>query len=251
MSIATTVIFARADLSIPGAPEISGAGTNPLTTEARFFDLLRETKPDVVILDLRASSSGVDAILKIRQQSSTPILVVCDPTDGLAREYHIAGAAECLPAPIDILQLNEALQKIERIIGRAKPDTMRSAHTLAFAGMIFSPHQDRLTDGRGAAVKLTSLESRLLWHFASQPWIPHLRSDMAEVLYGRHRPASNRAIDALVIRLRKKMGSLCGAAGQKLIKTEFGRGYVFTADISMVTPSRRPAVESHLMMGAT
>jgi len=81
MSGATTIIFARDDLSIPGAPDnpmqMSGQAD---AIQADFFDLVSRSKPDVIVLDFsRPLSSGTDTILTIRQRTDIPILVVCDP----------------------------------------------------------------------------------------------------------------------------------------------------------------------------
>src|SRR5579863_4513687 len=90
MSGATTIVVAREDFSIPGAPEVTPAGLGPGGYEGRFFDLLRDSKPDVVVLDLsRANGGGVETILRIRQQSTVPILVVCDVEHPSSREYQI------------------------------------------------------------------------------------------------------------------------------------------------------------------
>jgi DNA-binding response OmpR family regulator len=58
------------------------------------------------------------------------------------------------------------------------------------------------------------------------------RDALAEALYGSHRPNSDRAVDVIVTRLRKKIASLGGPAAQRLIKTEFRRGYMFVAEVS-------------------
>lgn len=243
MGGAATILFAREDFSIPGSAEVSGAAKNPGAIEARFFDLLRDSNPDVVVLDLsRSNGAGVDTILKIRQQSTTPILVVCDADQDSASDYRIAGAVECIPAPIDLMQLNQVLQQIIRVTGRAKPSAVRTANAYAFAGMTFFPHQNRLLGSRNAVTKLTSSESRLLFHFASSPWVLHSRAEVGEVLYGQHRPTSDRAIDVVVNRLRKKLVTLCGPSGQNLIKTEFRRGYMLVADVSTVPNSEAAAI---------
>ncbi|HEV2303360.1 MAG TPA: winged helix-turn-helix domain-containing protein [Stellaceae bacterium] len=251
MGGAATILFAREDFSIPGGAEIPGAAKNPGALAARFFDLLRDSRPDVVVLDLsRSNGAGVEAILKIRQQSTTPILVVCEPDQQSAGDYRIAGAAECIPAPIDIMQLNQTLQQIIRVTGRARPATVRTASAYAFAGMTFFPHQNRLFGSPNTVAKLTSSESRLLFHFASYPWVLHSRAEVGEVLYGQHRPTSDRAIDVVVNRLRKKLVTLCGPSGQNLIKTEFRRGYMLVADVSTVSASDATTIGAHLTPSA-
>ena len=69
-----------------------------------------------MLLDLsRANGNGVETILKIRRQSTVPILVVHGGDEGKARDYRIAGAVDCLLAPIDVVTLNEILQQIVRL----------------------------------------------------------------------------------------------------------------------------------------
>src|SRR4029077_9004756 len=101
----------REDLSIPGMdPARRGTANDPVGIERPFFDLVREHPLDVIVLDLsNTKGDGVAAIRKIRQRCFVPILVVCGPNDPRIRDYRIAGAAECITAPVDIVLLNEAI----------------------------------------------------------------------------------------------------------------------------------------------
>lgn len=242
MSGAATIVVAREDFSIPGTSEAgASAEGGPAASEARFFDLLRDSRPDVVVLDFsQVNGNGVDTILKIRRRSTVPILVVCDVEHPSCREYRIAGAAECIPAPVDLLLLNQTLQQIIKVTGHSRTRTVRVADAVTFAGLVFRPHQNLLTAAGGTSTKLTSSECRLLSYFVANPWVLHSRAEVGEMLYGRHRPTSDRAIDVVVNRLRKKLVQLCGPQGQDLIKTEFRRGYMLVADVSTVAPSEPP-----------
>jgi len=230
-----TVVFAREDLTIPGAAEPApadhGGGFDP---EAHFFNLLRNSNPDVIVLDLsRCPSKGVGTILKIRKQSIVPILVVCsNPQDPVAEEFRIAGAADCIPTPIDILGLNRALQHIIRVTRPNRPQSGNAPGAFAFAGFTFYPHRNLLAVASGATLGLSSSESRLLLYFVSHPWQLCPRAEIAGVLYGDDRASGNRAIDVVINRLRHKLVALRGAAAQSLIKTEFRRGYLLVASVS-------------------
>jgi two-component system OmpR family response regulator len=245
MSGAATIVVAREDFSIPGAsgPDPS-AKTGSVSREEFFFNLLRESQPDVVVLDFsQANGSGVDTILRIRQQSAIPILVVCNDDDDASRAYRIAGAAECISAPIDLLLLNQVLQQIINITRQVNPRGTRIADVVSFAGLTFRPHQNLLESASGPNVRLTSSENRLLTHFVSRPWILHSRAEISEMLYGRHRPTSDRAIDVVVNRLRKKLASLAGPSGHGLIKTEFRRGYMLIADVTTLPSADAAAAD--------
>ena len=117
MSSATTIVFAREDLSIPGAPESALPSADAV--QNHFFDLVSDSKPDVIVLDFSgAPRSGTDTILSIRQRTTVPILVVCNPAHPLTNEYRIAGAVECISTPVDILLLNQSIQRILRVTDR-------------------------------------------------------------------------------------------------------------------------------------
>jgi DNA-binding response OmpR family regulator len=235
MPAATTIVVARDDFSIPGGENHDGnSSLEPMTLESRFFNLLRESKPDVVVLDLRqANGDGVGMILKIRRQSSVPILVVCGQDNQCAQDYRFAGAAECIASPVDVVAFNEVLQQIVRVNGQqaAVPQSPREAAAIEFSGATFRPHQNLMQGADGKAVHLTTAESLLLAHFVANPWEIQTRSALAEALYGKHRPATDRAIDVVVNRLRTKLRSI-GETTEHLIKTEFRRGYRFVCDTS-------------------
>lgn len=236
MPTATTIVVAREDFSIPGGdPSLDPDGSEVETggPEGRFFNLLKDAKPDVVVLDLtHANGKGVETILRIRRQSTIPILVVCEESAHTARDYRIAGAADCIAAPVDVVTLNQALQQIVRVTkAPPPPPAHRELGTIAFAGLRFRPQQNVVIGDRGMRARLTSAENRLLSHLVSNPWEVQSRTVLAEALYGRHRPATDRAIDVVVNRLRKKLDPI-GESARDLIKTEFRRGYRFVSDVS-------------------
>src|ERR1044071_1159063 len=238
---ASTIVVAREDLSIPGAGDSgNGAPASAAEIEARFFSVVRQHNPDVVVLDLTASQgNGIPAIIKIRRRTVVPILVVCGPDDPQMREYCLAGAAECMQAPVDIMELNRTVQQIIQLSRTSRPAVpTESTHTqpIFFSGLTLHAHENLLIGTDGSTIKLTTSENRALVHFVSNPLTLCTRDALAEALYGPHRPNSDRAVDVVVTRLRKKIGTLGGAAAQRLIKTEFRRGYVFVAEVSIGVP---------------
>jgi two-component system OmpR family response regulator len=238
---ASTIVVAREDLSIPGASDTgNGAVISADDIEARFFNVVQQSNPDVVVLDLTGSpSNGTATILKIRRRTGVPILVVCEPNDPLMREYCLTGAAGSMKAPVDIIQLNQTVQQIIQLSknsreGRdAEPSQMQP---VVFCGLMLHPRENRLTGADGSMAKLTTSENRVLVHFVSNPWMLCTRDALAEMLYGSRRPTSDRAVDVIVTRLRKKIAVLGGPAAQGLIKTEFRRGYTFVAEVSLGAP---------------
>lgn len=235
----STVVIAREDLSIPGAyedkPHAPGSAKE---IERRFFELVGKSRPDVILLDLTAADGkGIEAILKIRQKCAVPVLAICGADDPRTRDYRIAGAAECIPAPVDIVQLNETILHIIRVTQATHTHDAKSTRkpeALAFAGMIFWPDKNTLSGPNGSSIKLTTSENDVLSHLLSNAWTVCSRAEIGEILYGRHRPMSDRAIDVIVARLRKKLVSLRGPSVENLMQTKFRRGYMLAADVSTV-----------------
>src|SRR5436190_5360258 len=150
---ASTIVVAREDLSIPGAVDVAnGTPSVAADIEAQFFNVVRQHNPDVVVLDLTANEgNGIPAILKIRRRSGVPILVVCGPGDPQMREYCLAGAAECMQAPVDIMQLNQTVQQLIQLAKTSNPAAAEPSQTLPFffSGLTLHPHQNLLVGADG------------------------------------------------------------------------------------------------------
>src|SRR5260370_35654961 len=74
---ASTIVVAREDLSIPGAADAgNGAACSAAEIEARFFNVVRQHNPDVVVLDLTGSpSNDTETISTIPARPPVPIRV--------------------------------------------------------------------------------------------------------------------------------------------------------------------------------
>ena len=234
MSPATTILFAREDLSIPGGADFGITERDrPDAVRAHFFDLLSRSSPDVIVLDFsRAPATGTDTILTVRRRTEIPILVVCSPEQSEIEDYRIAGAADCLAAPVDIVGLNQTIQRIVRVRGRDRPMSSRAPDNFRFAGVSFYPGRNLLRAPAGDNIDLTTSEARLLAHFVSRPWTLCTRGEIGELLYGPEHSVGDRAIDVVVNRLRKKLVFAGGIHAEQLIKTEFRRGYLLTSDVT-------------------
>ena len=201
--------------------------------QAHFFDLINRSSPDVIVLDFSgAPAAGANTILKVRRRTDVPILVVCSPEQPEMEDYRIAGAADCIAAPVDIVRLNQTIQRIVRVRGRGRPVSSRAPDNFRFAGVCFYPGRNLLTGPAGNNIDLTTSEARLLTHFVSRPWTLCTRGEIAELLYGPEHSVGDRAIDVVVNRLRKKLVLAGGIDAEQLIKTEFRHGYLLAADVA-------------------
>lgn len=237
MSTAATIILAREDLSIPGAVPAVAASDSANSVQARFFELVDRARPDVIVLDLSGTpSNGTQAILTVRGRTDIPILVVCDPQQPFLDDYRIAGAADCVAAPVSIIGLHEAIQNVLQSRERDSAPASRAPQNFSFARMSFYPRRNLLAGKNNSSIELTSSEGRLLGHFLSKPWVLCTRRAIGELLYGPEHSVGGRAIDVIVNRLRKKLAAAGGSEAKQLIKTEFRRGYSLVADVAVLSP---------------
>jgi two-component system, OmpR family, response regulator len=232
---AARIVIAREDLSIPGAVEVPLSWVEGAAdTETRFFSLIRENSPDVIVLDVsRNPAGGVATIIKIRQRCAIPILAVCDIRRSSPSDFLNAGAADSIGVPIDLLLLNQKLQQIIKITASDPRPHSAPPEIIRFAGFIFYPLRNLLAvEEDGSAIGLTALESRLLLHFATHPWRLCPRAELARVLFGDNRRNHEHAIEQVTNQLRRKFAGLYGDASRALIKTKPGRGYLLAAAVS-------------------
>jgi len=160
---ASTLVVAREDLSIPGAAAETAVSTADI--EAKFFNVVRQHSPDVVVLDLTESQGhGVAAILKIRRRTGVPILVVCGADDPMMREYCLAGAVECMQAPVDIMLLNQTVQQIIRLSRNSRLDVAgepAQTQPIVFADLTLHSRANLLIAADGSSAKLVIDDSTL------------------------------------------------------------------------------------------
>ena len=231
MAGTVAIIIANDDFTIPGSASSAIADNfNGADPELRFFALLGERNPDVVVLDFsRQHARGLDVIAKIRARSDTPILVVTPDDDVTMADFLAAGAADCIRAPVDILTFSQILQRI--VAKRRSVLSLAAPNGVRFAGISLQEYGRCLAGPGGNAARLTTSESRVLGHLLSKPFTVCSRGEISEMLYGRHQPSSERAIDIIINRLRKKLATVAGPDAQNLIKTEFRRGYTLAAEL--------------------
>jgi DNA-binding response OmpR family regulator len=235
VSESSTIIVAREDFSIPGAAQnVVGQLENSKDERQRFFDLLRESQPDVVVLNLTVTEGrGVTAIEAVRSQSSVPILVVCAQADPLTSDYRSAGAAQCLHPPLDIIELNRSIRNVIR--PHSKADAVpHDCEGYKFHGITYRPGQRALAGPEGDLVRLTSAENDVLKFLVSRSWAVCSRAEIAEVAHGDQSPARQRGVGVLVSRLRKKLETAGGPGAGQFLKTEPRRGFALVVDVAVL-----------------
>lgn len=187
---------------------------------------------DLVTLDLGLpGDDGIDLARDIRHRHDVPIIIVSAQGRPISKVVALeVGADDYVVKPFDfdelIARVRAVLRRVRRgeLGGFAEPVPV-AVGVLSFDGWRFDVAGHRVWAPSGATVELTAAECELLAIFAGSPRIVLSRIEIARQLRGDDDSASERSIDVIVGRLRRKLEA--HAAGVELIKTLRGSGYLF------------------------
>ncbi len=166
------------------------------------LQLARERLPDVVVLDVMLPGlSGREVCRQLRAESDVPILMLSARTGEVDRVLGLElGADDYVTKPFSLAELVSRVRALlrRRELDRARRDVLRSGDL----ELDLSRH-DALVDGE--RVHLTPSEFRLLTLLASEPGRAFTRSDLARYLWETDYTGGDRAVDAHIVNLRRKL----------------------------------------------
>lgn len=172
-----------------------------------------------IVLDLGLPRiDGLTVMERLRREGvATPILILSARGSWTERVAGInAGADDYLPKPFETEELVARLHSLVRRSSGSVTQPVRGAG-------IEIDRNAASVKVRGAGVNLTPMEYRLLLHLVTNAGTVVSANVLAETLYSHHHDRDANAIEALIGRLRKKIG-------REFIETRRGFGYVFNGD---------------------
>ena len=195
---------------------------------------------DLVLLDLMMpGEDGLSLARHVRQRSDIPIIMLTGKGDLIDRVAGLeAGADDYIAKPF---HLREVLARIRTVLRRgrgsaappaagAELESAAAEETLVFQGWRLDLVRRELRRSDGELVPLTAGEFDLLRVFAGHPNRVLGRDRLMNLLKGQEWEAYDRAVDAQVVRLRKKIEA--DPSNPALIKTVRGAGYVFATAVT-------------------
>ena len=196
-------------------------------------DVLKTASIDLVVLDvMMPGEDGLSACRRLRAQSEMPILMLTALDEETDRIVGLEiGADDYLSKPFNPREL---LARIKAILRRSDR-TERGGRTFSGRRITFDRwilHEDRqeIDDESGTVVPLTTAEFRLLIVFLERPRFVLSRDQLLDLTAGREAQVFDRTIDNQVSRLRRKIEK--DPTNPELIKTVWGGGYTFSADVT-------------------
>ena len=179
----------------------------------------RQERPDLIVLDLGLPGrDGLDVTRELRRDSSVPIVMLTARTDEADKIVGLElGADDYLTKPFSgkelvarvraVLRRSQATEHSELLrVGELEIDVPRMKLMVA-----------------GVAVDLTATEFQLLLAMARQAGRVFTRSQLLDAIHGEAFEAYERAIDAHVKNIRRKIEP--DPRTPRYIQTVFGVGY--------------------------
>jgi two-component system alkaline phosphatase synthesis response regulator PhoP len=202
--------------------ERAGFGVITAGTGADALTLARAKQPDLVVLDLGLPKmDGLDVTRALRRQSDVPIIMLTARVDEADKLIGLEiGADDYLTKPFSPRELVARVRAILRRTdgGPGAADVIRAAEITLDVPRL----QGRVGD---RAVDLTSTEFELLATLMRQPGLVFTRGQLLDAVRGEQLDQFERAIDAHVKNIRRKIEP--DPRNPRYVLTVYGVGYKF------------------------
>jgi two-component system OmpR family response regulator len=231
MAARIVIIDASPDESDAAYLNRNGLAAEAWTALEPMLRRLAGDPPALVVLNRRLGREpGLAALRRLRAVSAVPVLLrAMDADDEVDRvtalELGADGYLRRGTGP------RELLAQIRCVLRRARPPAMEETSN----GWRLCPRRRELLSPEGEARHLTSAEFELMHNLTRQQGEPVSRDALSLAVLRRSYHPEDRALDNLVLRLRRKLGDDGPTA--RLIKSVRGIGYVFVGFDAL--PQRR------------
>jgi two-component system alkaline phosphatase synthesis response regulator PhoP len=184
--------------------------------------MARTEQPDMIVLDLGLPGiDGLDVTRALRRSSDVPIIMLTARAEEADRIVGLElGADDYLVKPFSPKEL---VARVRAVLRRV--DASVEAPDLVRAGDLEIDTTKRVVVVDGREIDLTPTEFELLLHFARSPGRVFTRSQLLDALHGVSFESYERAIDAHVKNLRRKLEP--DPAHPKYLLTVYGVGYKY------------------------
>lgn len=209
----------------------NGYEVRPVSTAPEMWIAFSAGAIDLVLMDVMLpGTSGIELCRQIRQRSDVPIIFISAKGSETDRVIGLEiGADDYLPKPFSTRELIARVRAVlRRGGGMDRNGAVNQRSEAHFEGWSVNFPRRELKSPSGAIVDLTGAEFDLLSSFVHNAQRVIARERLIELSRTRLGDSSDRSIDVLVSRLRRK---LQGAGHDAPITTVRGVGYMFKAEV--------------------
>ncbi len=195
--------------------------------------LLENWSFSLIVLDLMMpGEDGLTLCRELRARSNIPIVMLTAMGEDMDRIIGLEmGADDDLAKPFNPRELLARIRAVlRRTHSSVEPRAETTPERLRFDHWTLDLARRELVDESGVTISLSTAEFDLLKVFLERPKRVLSRDQLLDLARGREAQAFDRAIDTLVSRLRRKLES--DPKHPELIKTVWGGGYLFSAEVS-------------------
>ena len=191
---------------------------------------------ELVVLDIMMpGEDGLSLCRSIREQGEMPVILLTARTEETDRIVGLEmGADDYVLKPFSPRELVARIKTILRRAGSSGGGERESggggSSLYRFEGWTLRTDDWTLTGPDEVAIPLSTADFRLLQAFVTHPRQVLSRDQLLDLTQGREAHAFDRSIDNQISRLRRKLED--DARAPTLIKTVWGGGYMFSADVT-------------------
>ena len=197
-------------------------------------DIVAEQPVDLVLLDVRMpGEDGLSLARFLREHYPVGIIMLTAMGEVVDRIVGLEmGADDYISKPFDPREL---LARVKSVLRRlSAPTTVNEnvpeqfASGVRFRDYVLNLESNQLFKSDGAEISITGMEFDLLKAFITHPNRVLTRDQLLDLAHNRNWDPFDRSIDVRITRIRRKIEQ--DPAKPQIIKTVWGKGYIFVPD---------------------
>lgn len=211
----------------------NGYNVTACRSGAELWQLFPNAGVDLVLMDsMLPGPSGLDLLKELRTKNSVPVVMISARNEEADRVLGLEmGADDYIAKPFGRPELLARVRAVLRRTSAAPSDPGAARpKVLSFSGWRLDLLSRILIDPEGANIDLSAAEYDLLVVFLNHPGRVLLREQILEMSRSRIGSPSDRSVDSLVRRLRRKLEPPEGMP--HLIKTVHRAGYMLISKVT-------------------